>query len=687
MSKAKIFQLSVWQVVQTTTLLIPLLIVSFGLVALTLLLANSLTSTLVFPLGFLAMAVTTIIFVRSYRPPEVISKERKVCDVLVLLFILSWIAGNAFFTAQHVFTNRDPGTYTITALHLVERDNLQLDSQHPFGNTPGVDGSSGGFSINPRDSSEVASQGAHLLPALLGVSGRVNTQLIFRLNVLFGGLALLAVYAFGVQLMKPKWALAAVLTLGLVFPLMYFSRDTYTEPLTMVFTFGGLALLNIAYRAHKSWLWFLAGLTLAATVLTRIDGYLIIAGVLTATFVYLAAQKSANRKRAIRQTLALITGIAVTAVVGFLDIYYLSYSYFLSEWGNIKPELVLIGLILVLGIASTAIIWRNNSTRDGLNSFAQKYGVIIFVGLLFVASIGLASRPFWHTGLADKPVFNVETNSVEQVAQRDYSEITVNWLTWYLGPMAILLSVAGLGLIFREIIVGKKVSFLPFVVVFAATSLLYLVNPSIFPDQIWASRRFLPVVMPGIALLAAFALNSLYEKNRKIFGLSSRSVSLVLVPILVLGPLWVTRPLLLTRESTWSGAIENVCTTAENQQNPTILWLGTARNKLVEPTKAICNIAAAGYGQVFGGVKSITPEVLAEAGQAARQNGYIPLVGFFGSEATDVFVQPTNGMSEIPLAYELIEQTHTNPPRTTRQITDTIQLGVIAVDGTIRPLE
>jgi hypothetical protein len=44
---------------------------------------------------------------------------------------------------------------------------------------------------------------------------------------------------------------------------------------------------------------------------------------------------------------------------------------------------------------------------------------------------------------------------------------------------------------------------------FLSAALLYVTVPSIVPDQIWAMRRYLPVVIPGLLLAAAVVLGLL----------------------------------------------------------------------------------------------------------------------------------------------------------------------------------
>lgn len=685
--KKRSFIDKLWMLLDLLPLLLPLVIATFGLVALILLLLGKMTSLYAFGIGITISLLAIVWFIRIYSSLKYTeNKERHICNLLAILGVLLWIGINIPFTSQHVFTNRDPGVYSVTALHLTKQDNLRLGSSSTFSGIPGVSGNSAGFSNNPKNSSELAAQGVHLLPTLTGLVGRITSESsMLRINVLFGAVALLAVYGFGRLLVRPKWALLATATFGLVFPLMYFSRDMYTEPLTSAFTFGGLALLWLAFTNRYKALWFLAGIVLGATVLTRIDGYLTIAGVLMSVFIYLILAKEGHRTTAVKNTVSIFAGLTISSIVGFLDIYILSYSYFLSEWSNIKPELLLIVLITVIGIIATVINWRTNAFKTVI-SYGKQYGLKIFTFLLILISAGLASRPIWHVGYDQKPIINPATNLVEQVLQRDYSELTVNWLVWYIGPVAVILAVLGLWLLVKKIIKNGQVQIIPFVLVFAGIGLVYLIKPSIFPDQIWASRRFLPIVMPGCIILSAYALGWLYSKGKvKTLGIESKSLALILVAPLLLGPVFITASLYNTREAVWYGALDAVCKKVPN--NSAVLWVGTARTQLVEPTKALCAVQSEGYGGLFSAQDGISKKTLAKASIQARKAGYIPVVGLFGSEKQ---LLPKSEQINAPIihifANETIEQTNTRPPRVTNKDTRSIVLGVIEKDGSISSL-
>lgn len=679
---------SIWLLVDILPILLPVIIATFGLVSVALLLFGQLTSTYAFSIGLAVSILASVFLIKSYSSLKIAGqKERRICNVIAIIGVLLWIGINLPFTSQHVFTNRDPGVYSVTSLHLVNKDNLQLKSSSVYSGIKDVSGNSGGFSADPRDTSKVAAQGAHLLPSLVGLTGRITSETaMLRLNLIFGAAALLAVYGFGRMLMKPRWALLATATFGLVFPLMYFSRDMYTEPLTAAFTFGGLSLLWLAFKSKYKSLWFFAGLVTGATVLTRIDGYLTIAGVIMSVFLYLILSSKQNRPSAIKNTVTILLGIIISATIGFLDIYQLSHSYLLSEWGNIKPELALIALTIIAGIVATVLSWRTNAISRVM-SFGKKHGLKIFTVLLIVISIGLVSRPLWLVGYDQKPIINTTTNITEQVLQRDYSEITVNWLVWYIGPVAVLLAVVGLWLLVKKVIQKRQIEALPFLLIFGGVGLVYLINPSIFPDQIWASRRFLPVVMPGCILLAAYTLSWLFERGKtKLLGVESKSLALILVAPLLIGPLFVTASLYNTREAVWYGALEAVC--HKTPKDSAVLWLGSARTQLVEPSKALCGVESEGYGSLFNGDDKITQATLAKAAAQARQKGYVPIIGLFGSEKA---LLPEAKSSEPATIYqytnETIEQTNTRPPRLSNITSQTVVLGLISPDGKVLPLK
>ena len=89
---------------------------------------------------------------------------------------------------------------------------------------------------------------------------------------------------------------------------------------------------------------------------------------------------------------------------------------------------------------------------------------------------------------------------------RRYFEHAVGWAGWYVGPITLTVAIIGAAYAIRAFVKGTlptpaRVAAL----VLAPSALLYLWRPSITPDQIWATRRFVPAVFP-IIVLAAFGV-------------------------------------------------------------------------------------------------------------------------------------------------------------------------------------
>ena len=95
-----------------------------------------------------------------------------------------------------------------------------------------------------------------------------------------------------------------------------------------------------------------------------------------------------------------------------------------------------------------------------------------------------------------------------------YSEQTLYWVIWYIGLPTVLLAAFGLAIVVRRCLRALltwrdpdgvwRVWALP-LAVFCAGSLVVLWAPDIEPDQPWASRRLIVMVIPGLIVCALWA--------------------------------------------------------------------------------------------------------------------------------------------------------------------------------------
>jgi hypothetical protein len=107
---------------------------------------------------------------------------------------------------------------------------------------------------------------------------------------------------------------------------------------------------------------------------------------------------------------------------------------------------------------------------------------------------------------------------------RLYAEDSLYWVIWYLGAPALLLGVAGLALLTRRCLRAlitwhdptgmARVWALPLMIIgWGALTMLW--RPGTVPDQPWASRRLVPVLLPGLIVAAVWVAAWLAVRARE----------------------------------------------------------------------------------------------------------------------------------------------------------------------------
>ena len=659
-----------WKIIDAIQVVLPAGLAAFGASATLLLLAGQLRSALVWPLGLLAAAVAIWVVVKNY-PAIDQSRERFWANAVVYLGVLAWGSFNFLHTAQHIITNRDPGTYTNTAIWLVHHNNLNITQSGVFGSVSGASGDSPGFFSH---NGHLLAQGLHLLPIFLGLIGRiVGVSHMLHFSVLFGMTALLSVYAFARQIAKPYWAMVVTGALAASMPLIYFSRDTYSEPLAATFTFGALALIWVAIKSKKTSIWFIAGLVAGAGMLTRVDALLTIAELLLFAGIMLALSRKDEKRFAIRNSAALIVGMAVTAIIGWLDISHLSTQYYQSLHHDIMQEILAIVLAAVVSLGVVALTWRYSFFTKIFRA-AHEWLPSVVALLVLLLAILLASRPLWYK------VYDHTTGSMHS-----FAELTTEWVTWYLGPLLAILGALGLAIGSAYTVKKRQLFLLASLLVVGCTTLFYLTIPSISPDQIWASRRLVPVILPGVAAFGAICLDLIFIEFFK--QIRWRNAYIVLASLaILLGPLITSKPLIRERDTALLASVNDTCRSLPPKAS--VLWIGMARSWMVEPSKELCNIEAEGYGPYFVRNASPSRNTLAQVAVEAQRRGYVPIVGLYGSDIS--LLIPESARNNFTTVSTFTESQLDNPitraPDLVDVSHDSILMSIIQPDGSTRPL-
>lgn len=671
-----------WNQAKLLPISLPTSLSVFGLLSIILLLAGRLDTLPVLFFAFLSFAFIAILLQKhnliSFLKGS--KKEQNICAAILLLFVGAWSMFNVLYTAQNVYVYRDPAIYAVAGAWLKDSNNLEIEASQVFGNDPDIQGDTASFGAIKQDPERLYVHGPHLLPILLGVTARIGGEAaMFHVNALIGGIALLAFYGFSVLLIRPRWALLATSLLAISLPMIYFSRDTYTEPLSLMLTFSSLAIFLLAQKTKRPLLWGLAGLSAGSILLTRIDAFLTIAALISAAFVVCATQK---QKQGLTNLIVFLAGLGLGSTIGWLDITELSARYYHDLRHLVVPQLALVVLAFITGLAFV-VLSRVAKLRSLFFKARRSWLPLTAVVLVVGGIAGLASRPLWYTSYTSKQqplVEIIQKRDGVAVEPRNFTEQSINWLVWYVGLLAFVLAILGLVILVHKIIKNKKgYEFIPFIIVFLATFLVYVIRPSITPDHVWASRRFLPIVFPGIFFLACYTLSIF---STKLSGLvSANKARLILMAtafILVFPVAFTSQPFLTARTYTpLLAQIHFACNSLPT--DPAVLLVGANAFNLTQSVRTFCDVPAERIKQ---------PDIgeLARASKAAEEHNKTAVV-FVLAEELSLLPEGSDTTLVSAVDYDMYERRLDRIPRVTVKENKTIHMGLIGSDGSIKPLE
>ena len=501
---------------------------------------------------------------------------------------------NGALPGEHMQTGRDGGTYTATAGWIASDGGLIIDATRPpFDDTDGLGYFAAGFHEIVPDGPLYA-QFMHAFPAMMAsVDLAGGPGLMVRTNALLGGLALLALYAFTERLVRRPWlALVAQLGLAATLVFVYFTRAPFSELLMLGLLFAGLWALDQAVVLSDRATGFVAGLLLGGAFLARLDGLV----VLLMLAVALLPPVVTGRLR--RVAPAAIAGIATTSALAAVDLFVFAPFYVELHVEFLVP--LALAFVAVAGIAAAARTGRGRTAVTAVLRHRARIATGVALLIVTAGVFAYAVRPFVQVDTWDRtlPIGFLQQREGQAVDEnRTYAEQSVRWLGWYLGLPALAAGVVGWALLVREAI-GRRVGrLIPFLLVFSGLTTLYVWQPSITPDHIWADRRFLPVVFPGLLVCAAWLIDRAWTLASGASRRRPARVALaVLAALCVLLPLRTTWPVAGLREE--AGFATEVDAACERLGSDAALLLldesgGAMHYRMTQPLRAHCGVPAA----------------------------------------------------------------------------------------------
>lgn len=466
--------------------------------------------------------------------------------LIVLGVVLGITALHAANSGQHLIVDRDPGVYATTGLWLAENDSPVVETRFSdFGRPEGINPTSLAFPTH--DNGETLEpQFPHGFPVVLSFAAwAFGDAALFVVNPLLIGLALMCIFAVGARLAGPAAGASAAIALGLNPVQAHFGRDTYSEILAQALIWGGLWLILRAWRSHSAGPPLIAGVVFGGATLVRLDTAIIFVPIALATCCVLLAKRhrgDPGRSRAVENSLWIALGAVAAALLAVIQTRMQSISYYWSLEGRLIDLAQVTIAIAALGALAIALSPApfNGSLR--LARRMSRPAAALTAGIVFIAGLfAWFVRPRIETDLSpvDGPNpligFLQRRAGVPEDPLRTYFEQTMVWLEWYLGAPVLAIALVGVALACGYVVrkgfpVGPTLA----AAMVVLTAALYLRDPQITPDQIWAMRRFLPVVIPGLFLGAAAVSAAMIAWR----GVGSRPSGVVGAIGLIGVPLW-----------------------------------------------------------------------------------------------------------------------------------------------------
>jgi hypothetical protein len=448
--------------------------------------------------------------------------------------------------SQQIIVLRDPASYLQFAYWIAQQGSTHIPESLPAfgGSHPGMTFGSLGFF---QSGGTIVPQFMAGLPMVLAIGVWAGGPLAaVAMAPFIGACAVLAFAGLVGRLAGGRWAPAAALVLAISLPEQYTSRNTFSETLAQIMLFGGLCMLADSFALTSgrhaatppvtaSWrdgpaptvaLAFFGGLAIGLTLLIRIDG---ISDLLPA-IPFLGILLLTRRSQAVPFGLGLVIGVAY----GLADGFVLSRPYLDSLSSSLRP-LAMITLCVValtgIGMALLNIRFTRRWIRILLRARPLRWLPEVVAVLTVLAVIGFAVRPYFQTVRGE-----TDPGTISYVAElqklahlridghRQYSEDSLYWVIWYLGVPAVILGTLGLALLARRVLKAlitwrdsgaARVWALPLMITgWVIVSVLW--RPGIIPDQPWASRRLVAVVLPGLILAATWMAAWICERGRRL---------------------------------------------------------------------------------------------------------------------------------------------------------------------------
>lgn len=438
---------------------------------------------------------------------------------------------------EQFFGGWDPGVYVNTGANLARTGSLAIrDAELPsvpeedrevfLYRRRGLSGKYPGFIVRDADRGLVQPYFNHLFPVWIAlfVSG-LGPRGGLYVAPLFALLSAGMLAVVGGAIFSRRAGAAAALLFGFSIPAVWSARFQTAEPVALFFSLGGwLGAALFARGGRRAWA-VVAAAAFGCALLAKITAFLPVVLLLGAVCVQAIAAR--DRRRAL---LAAALGAALLAVAPYALTACREYTATVFRAVLLRRGLLAAALpLLALGAAGAAWAAGIFLRRHGA---AVRGGAAVLLALLFL--FGAFVRP-----------------SVD----RSTDAANLPQLAWFVTPLALALALAGMLLCLLRPARGRRgEAQLLLLAVTAAAAAFLLHRKQITPIYLWALRRYVPELLPALALFAGAAVARLRGTGPG-RGARAAAAGLLIAAVCGLG-LWRGRHLIAHRE--YAGALERI---------------------------------------------------------------------------------------------------------------------------------
>lgn len=433
----------------------------------------------------------------------------------------------AIYPNEGAFIARTGGVSEIyepfTALSPAARDLFYVGSDEQFDGKYAVQSYQGllygGYYVTDAEQARIHTSRMPLAEVWLALlSTLLNLEAAFFLNAAYALLALVLLYAIGVQINGRRLALWSALLLAVSYPQVHFSRAPYAEIVGQAWMLAGLLLAVLWLRQRQAWQVVLALFFWVTTWSARVDGLLLLGA---ASLLLLVAAHDRDRASLRAGLLALPT----IFLLGWLGNNPPYVGATVELFGNLFllfiPALIalLVGLPLALLLAWH---WGQPFTSTVWPRVAQPVRVVIFAACAFVVLWATLPNPLREAGVT-----------------RRYQEI-IWFSSAYITPLFYWLALAGVGVILWRRADRVRLFILATFLGLAAIFFYRYSSAPVYPVSL---RRLIADVYPLMALLAGAALAAIPWRDQW------RIVRVVVAIVAVLWIGWLALPVIEQHEA------------------------------------------------------------------------------------------------------------------------------------------